>query len=131
MSLRIRNVAEPQPPDTWAARLAKLIPGEGLALYGAGTSVVPDDKPSGLWLLAGGCAILIIIVRLQATKDGQRGPQLLAVAIALVSFLLWLVALQPPNGPLDLGNNAWIPALAALLWATIVPTVYSGDKPPA
>jgi hypothetical protein len=129
MSLRIRKLAESEPADTWAARLAKLIPGEGLALYGAGTTIVPDNQPRGLWVLAAGCAVLIIIVRLKATKGGQQGPQLLSIAIALVSFLLWLVALQPPNGPVDLGVRSWIPALAALLWATIVPAVYTGDKP--
>lgn len=129
MGLRITSQAIPaeEPGDTWATRLAKLIPGEALALYGAGQTIVPDDQPSGLWILAAGCLLLIGILRWKATQAPRRQPQITAILIAMISFVLWILALQPPAGPVDLGDKAWLIALAALLWATIVPLVYKGD----
>lgn len=130
MTLRIQNGSgsEAEPGDTWATRLAKLIPGEALALYGAGQTIVPDDQPDGLWILAAGCLVLIGILRWKGTQLPHSRPQLTAVLIAMVSFGLWIAALQPPAGPIDLGDQAWLAALGALLWATIIPLIYKGDS---
>ena len=131
MSLRIYGrgaQADPEPGNSWTARLAKLIPGEALALYGAGQTIVPDNQPAGLWILAAGCLVLIGILRWKGTQDGSLPPQIPAIIIAAISFLLWVVALQPPAGPLDLGDKAWVAALVSLLWATIVPLIYKGDE---
>jgi len=132
MSLRIvsgkMSAADPDPPDGWAARLAKLIPAEALGLYGAGSALVPDDKVVGLWILAAACLVFAGALRYVATQDDAGKPQIIAVVLALISFVLWVVALQPPSGPVDLGDNAYLGGLAALLWGTIVPAFYKGER---
>lgn len=124
MTLRI----EPA-DDSWATRLAKLIPGEALALYGAGSAIVPDDQVWGLWALAFVTLAFTVALRWQATQS-TGGPQLTSVLIAALSFCLWVIALDRPAGPIDWPPDlVWIPALTSLLWATIVPVFYKGDPP--
>jgi hypothetical protein len=133
MSLRIHNpMAFRGAPgsadaDSWASRLAKLIPAEALGLYGAGQAIVPKDRPEGLWVLAAASLLLAGSIRWIATRDDDGRPQYRAVAIALFSFVLWVAALKPPTGPLDLGENAFYASLAALIWATTLPVFYKGD----
>jgi len=118
-----------EPGDTWATRLAKLIPGEALALYGAGTALVPDSEVRGLWFLALVCLAFTCALRWKATQSQGRGPQVWAVVIAAISFALWVAALDRPAGPIDWDDDTvWIPGLLALLWATIVPVFYTGDN---
>ncbi len=66
-------------------------------------------------------------IRWVATRDSSGQPQYRAVAIALVSFVLWVAALKPPTGPLDLGDYAFYASLAALIWGTALPALYKGD----
>jgi hypothetical protein len=124
---RLRGGSAGDEPDGWASRLAKLIPAEALGLYGAGQAIVPKTHPGGLWILAVASLFLAGAVRWIATRDQNGRPQLAAVGIALVSFVLWVAALKPPTGPLDLGDNAFYASLAALIWATALPVFYKGD----
>jgi len=113
--------------DGWPSRLAKLIPAEALGLYGAGTAIVPTGNKSGLWVLAAASLLVAAAVRFFATRDDTGRPQWAAIAIAMVSFALWVTALAPEAGPIDLGANAFYAALAALIWATVVPIFYTGS----
>jgi hypothetical protein len=134
MSLRIRKPLEgalrgrrDEDVDHWGSRLAKLIPAEALGLYGVGQALIPKGRTDGLWVLAGGCLIVSAWLRWVATRDDDGQPQLLAVGIALVSFTLWVAALKPPTGPIDLGANAVYIPLAAMVWAIVMPSLYKGD----
>lgn len=145
MSLRIRAAASPselegaQPADNadgWATRLAKLMPAEALGLYGAASSLIPavslDVTASArnvvLWILALVCLVFSAAIRLRATEQGGK-PQVTAVAIASISFVIWLTALGPPNSPVQLPNGyAFIGPLIAVVWATIISYFYRGDQ---
>ena len=116
------------PNDNWSDRLIKLIPAEALGLYGTGSSIVPDDEKFkyALWILALVCLGFTVIFRLQATKGKNGTPQYTSVFVASVSFILWVLALAPPVGPIDLGEHGFMAALIALFWATAVPIFYKG-----
>jgi len=115
-----------QKPDSWSDRIVKLIPAESLGLYGTGSAIVPDDQKAGLWILVAACLILTIVLRHTATKDEDGKPQFIAICISIVSLLLWLTALSPPVGPFDLGPNAYLGALLALIWGVLIPAIYKG-----
>ncbi|MCG8506937.1 MAG: hypothetical protein MI755_20195 [Sphingomonadales bacterium] len=116
-----------QREDGWGSRIAKLIPAEALGLYGAG-SAVAGGKALGLWILAAACLVLSGVLRYRATQDPATGsPQWSAVIIAVISFTLWVVALEPPAGPIELGENAYLAAIFALIWGAAVPAFYKGD----
>ncbi len=117
----------PAADDTWATRVGKLIPGEALGLYGAGLPIIPDHRTDALWILVAACLALSIWLRYLATRGEDGKPQPAAIGIAAISFLLWVCALEPPAGPLSLGENAFLVALAALIWGTAVPYFYEGD----
>lgn len=121
--------------DGWAARLAKLIPAEALGLYGVASSQVPaagtefdaQARAVTLWIVVLICLGFSAVIRLRATADGG-GPQWAAVAISVVSFLVWLVALGPPGSPVQLpAGFTFAGPLAAIIWATLVSYFYRGD----
>jgi hypothetical protein len=122
--------------DGWASRIAKLIPAEALGLYGTavgmvGTSTALNPKVA-MSIVTLACCVVTIMVRLQATRDPAegRGPQIAAVAIALISFLVWVAALGATGEAVSpfsgLPGVAYAP-LIALLWGTLVPYFYKGE----
>ncbi len=129
-----------QAGDGWSTRIAKLIPAEALGLYGSAVALVPDTpyRTAALWTIVTVCGLLAAVVRHRATRDPMTGrPQIAAIGIALVSFLIWLAALggTASTGPGSLAiSPITLPAglgfagsLAALLWGTMVPYFYMGD----
>ncbi|MFI8222445.1 hypothetical protein [Pseudomonas sp. NPDC085632] len=144
MSLRVRAPAPPselesgalpEPPDGWATRLAKLMPAEALGLYGAAAALVPGvsaeltvgSRIKVLWGVAIVCLLFSAAIRWQATTQNGK-PQIIAIAISSISFLIWLMALGPPNSPIQLSSGfAFVGPLIAVLWATIVSYFYRGD----
>lgn len=154
MSLRIHNASESFAPtrndhknaalalmatdksgDDWGTRLAKLIPAEALGLYGSVTALVPkisDQFPASsrtvtLWVLALVCILFSAVIRWKATAEGGK-PQIPAIAIAIISFLIWLLALGAPNSPIVLPDGyTFVGPVVALLWATIASYFYHGD----
>ncbi len=150
MSLRIQRNIPPSGPvgneegiqdpgqegDDWSARIVKLIPAEALGLYGSAIGLTAsfaaaDQKPA-LWLITAVCVAIIVMIRLRGTKDpvAGRGPQIKAIAISLISFLLWLAALAATGSsisPFSGIPHIAIAPLAALLWGTAVPYFYQGD----
>jgi hypothetical protein len=144
MSLRIARTIKPtsgeegieQPGDDWSSRIVKLIPAEALGLYGTAIGLIASlsdvERLIGIWLVSAVCLLLIIIVRIRATRDRAtgRGPQIKAIAVSLVSFTLWLAALAATG--VSISPFAGLPYLGitpllALLWGTTVPYFYRGD----
>ena len=118
--------------DEWGTRIAKLIPAEALGLYGSAVALVPATAASRgaiLWVIVAICCLLTIIIRYRATRDATtREPQILAIGIAVVSFVIWLTALGAPVSPIMLPKDlAFVGPLAALLWGTMVPYLYTGQ----
>lgn len=121
--------------DGWASRIAKLIPGEALGLYGTAAGLINPgrtDPAVALGLVTLACCIVTVMVRLRATRDPAegRGPQVVAIVIALVSFLLWVAALGATGqgiSPLSGVPGIDYAPLLALLWGTLVPYFYKGE----
>ena len=131
------GIEEPgQEGDDWSARIVKLIPAEALGLYGSAVGLIASfsegEKQAALWLVAAVCVLIIVVIRMRATQDkaAGRGPQIKAISIALVSFIIWLAALAATGAQISpfvgLPHIAIAP-LAALLWGTVVPYFYQGD----
>jgi hypothetical protein len=129
-SLRIRRAsadAAPSAPNggnDYLARLVKLVPGEVLALYLTFKGVVSPYL--GIWALV--CFVLVIIVRLVATREGGKPPQVAAAIIAAVSFVFWIYGtggyflnFQLPT------NSSGIVSAAIGVWTFVVPLFYKGD----
>lgn len=80
--------------------------------------------------------VLVIVVRWQATRDPFSGhAQWGAVAIAAISFFLWVPTMNGSFGIMELASNAglidwkqpvqdFIPELALIFWTLIVPVFY-------
>ena len=98
-------------PTSNGQKIVNLIPAEALGLYGTGTAIITKTaidsdgneivfvEHSDKLILAGACFILIILVRVILTKESPDDkPQLIAIGIAMVSFLLWLLVLGGAAG---------------------------------
>jgi hypothetical protein len=142
MSLRIRKRSQleglevpGEEADGWASRVAKLIPGEALGLYGTAAGLIDTnrmDPKIALGMVTVACCIITVMIRIALTRDpaAGRGPQIAAVAISLLSFLLWVAALGASGQGMspfsDVPGVNYAP-LAALLWGTLVPYFYKGE----
>jgi hypothetical protein len=122
--------------DGWASRVAKLIPAEALGLYGTATGMIAGNANIDPTVALAGvtvvCCVVTVMVRLKATRDPAegRGPQVAAIVIALVSFLLWLAALGATGegvSPFSGAPGIAYAPLVALLWGTLVPYFYKGE----
>ena len=118
----------PPAPDSWSDRIVKLIPAEALGLYGAGQAIIPDGGKYGMYFLTVACIAATVIFRFNATRGRGHKPQTTAIAISVISFLLWLLAISNAIGPFELptGSEYWS-GLLALTWGVILPGLYKGD----
>lgn len=113
-----------QEGDVYLARLVKLIPAEVVALYLTFKEVA--ETWLGVW--AAICLVLVLFVRVLGTRNGpQVSAQRTAVAVAAVSFVLWVYATggtildwEPPDVPGAI-------SVAVGLWTFVVPWFYKGD----
>ena len=142
MSLRVHGMplgggeapAVPTAPDGWATRLAKLIPAEALGLYGAATGVLPPMPDNTtlrlvfLIIIAVACLVMSIVIRYKSTSLATGSPQIWAIVISSVSFVIWLMSLGIPNSPIPIPQElAFIPTIIAVLWTTAIGVFYRGD----
>lgn len=141
MSLRVHGMpmgggdapSVPTAPDGWATRLAKLIPAEALGLYGASTGLLPSTLDSTLRLvllivIAVICLAISIAIRVKSTSLATGSPQILAIVISSVSFVIWLMTLGIPNSPVPIPQElAFIPTIIAVIWTTAIGIFYRGD----
>lgn len=107
----------------WADRLIKLIPSEILAAYVSGRALAPEYEQ--YW--APVCLALLLIVRAIGTKAPNSSTQWGAVAIAAISFLIWVYSIGGFFFSLKI-NDAAIPALAMIAWTVIAPILYKGNE---
>ena len=121
-SSRASTVGRPAGPvDPWLARLVKLVPAEVVAVYLAGRPLA-QERYAGSWPVV--CLVLVVIVRAWATSD-RRGPQWVSVAIAAVSFVLWVYAMGGRFLTYNVDVN--LAALGVLVWTTLVPAFWRGE----
>jgi len=129
-------VPPPSPGDTYLSRLAKMIPGEAITLYGAGSGLIPKVAPmtGGLapaqallgWSIV--CAIAVVLLRYKSTQDAAGKPQWAAIWIALISFSIWLYAIGGPFEAFSIKPSGdYLGSLVILAWTFFVPLLYRGD----
>ena len=92
--------------------------------------------PAMAWLVL----ILVILLRWQATRDAAGNPQWGAVAIAAISFFLWVPTLDGGSfGILEFLNAVgwvdWTPAIQKfvpevllIFWTLLIPAFYKPEK---
>ena len=108
----------------YAERLVKLIPAEVTVLYTTGIAYAASW--ADWWGMV--CLALVILIRGVTTAEDDRGPQVIAVGISCVSFIIWVyvsgqalpylpAGLLPENGP----------QLAIMVWTVALPYLYRGD----
>jgi hypothetical protein len=125
----IRSVAREPTTDfkDYLGRLTKLIPAEVISLYLVGKGIIQADRNLLLfWTLF--CFVGVILVRLYGTADPQKNlpPQLSAVFIACISYLIWIYSM----GDVFVTLGVHFPSLSSLLvlsWTFVVPYIYKGD----
>ena len=103
-------------------RLVKLVPAEILAVYLAGRPHA--EAVHGAWPLV--CLGLLVVVRIWGTHERGHGPQWSAIAVAAISFLIWVLALD--GKILSLTVNADLASLLVLVWTTLAPLIVQGDR---
>jgi hypothetical protein len=116
----------------YADRLQKLVPAEVISLYLAGSGVIGAPDNAGLlgavWTVV--CLVGVIAIRVWGTRDSGPAarPQWPAVAIAAVSFLIWVYQLG--GGPFARAGlyDARAASLLLLSWTFFVPLFYRGDQ---
>jgi hypothetical protein len=125
--VRAVSAAAAEPPDPYFARLVKLVPSEVLALFVTFKQAATGFL--GVWSLI--CLGLVIVVRTIGTRQAGKPIQWLAVAVAAISFALWVYAtggylegLKLPDAP----SNAQAGLSIAIgVWTFVVPYFYKGD----
>ena len=113
--------------EAYLERLLKLIPAEVVSIYPVGRSLIADDMQQGLWATI--CLMICVVFRTRMTRGPDGRPQWPAVAIAAVSFIIWVYVLGAHVVGFALPDQykVW-PALMLLAWTTIVPAVYTGGS---
>lgn len=115
-------------PDGPLARIAKLVPAEALGLYSAGLPVIHSasegqrDAMLAAWAVS--ALVFCIFVRVRETAGSDGKPQVRAIGIALISFVIWLCMLPAGSSPLPI-QGAWL-TLVAIAWGTMIPFIYKG-----
>jgi uncharacterized membrane-anchored protein len=142
MSLRVNGPPlapgdNPPPQDNntdgWASRLAKLIPAEALGTYAAVVALIPVSftgvgRVIALIVVALACIAMLVVVRVKSTSKGGVKPQVLAIVISAISFVIWTATLGT-NSPIPLPESvAWLPTALAALWVAGVGVFYRGDE---
>lgn len=138
-----QGVPPPSPPQAgptgaqqYLARVLKLIPAEVVSLYQGVRGIMETASAGGdadakvwlLWLPWVGL-LLVIFVRAWGTRDSTgswRTVQWGAVAIAAVSFIVWVVSLGHPMACLEF-NKPWLGSVLLMVWPFLVPYFYKGD----
>jgi hypothetical protein len=114
-------------PDPYFARLVKLVPAEVLALFVTFKQAAVSFL--GTWSLI--CLVLVVIVRTIGNKQAGKPIQWIAVAVATISFGLWVYATGGHLGALKLPNKPEAEAAVSIaigVWTFVVPYFYKGDE---
>lgn len=132
----IKRVAADKSEDfkDYLGRLIKLIPAEVLSLYLVGKGVIASGEsaqaPLNYWIgWTVFCLLAVLAVRLFGTSDPKTNqpPQIPAVLIACVSYLIWVYSM----GDVFALLKVYEPKLGSLMvlgWSFVVPYFYNGDR---
>jgi len=138
---------------SYMERLVKLVPAEAVAVYPllyneAKGLADAGNRARAIVLVSWIILAIVIVLRLQSTAVPQRGPQWLAVAVATVSYIIWVYVfggyfgiegwMQPwlpglSSDPAALPDpdmakfKSLIGSLALVCWTLVVPAIYKGD----
>ncbi len=116
--------------DPFLAKLVKLVPAEVVSLYMAGSGIIQTDAASKVSLLAGWtgvCLVLVVLVRARATRSATGRTQWSAVAIAAVSYVVWVYAMGGVFASYPSIHSPVLGALAVLLWTFVAPMLVRAD----
>lgn len=119
--------AEGDNGDSYLSKLVKLIPAEVMALYTSGLAQIPALLPPNqmlvpaLWLVV--CFIIVIVVRILATKNPNTSPDWKIVTLSAIAFLIWSYS---GGGPWET-YGLYLPylgSLAVMFWTFFAPYIY-------
>lgn len=133
--------ATPPALDSYLERLVKLVPAESICAYPLLSGYAGAQ---GLWAEVLVSWVLLVVsgvLRWHATKGGTGQPQWPALAVALVSFVIWVgvmgghFGITALIGWLGLGSLAealaaaseFLTVLALVIWTILIPVFYQGD----
>ncbi len=117
----------------YLGRLVKLIPAEVISLYLVGKGIIAtgQGQPTPLpywigWTIF--CLVAVLVVRLYGTAEPRENqpPQMVAVAIACISYLVWIYSMGDVFALLN-WHDPKLGSLAVLAWSFAVPYFYKGD----
>jgi hypothetical protein len=140
------RIASPQGRDdeakNYLERLLLLMPGEIVALYLAGRSAItgyfestpktasniPESTTWIVWTIV--CIGLFVVIRRWGTSDKTRSirPEWWAIAIAGISFLVWVYSC---GDVFKVAFDIWNPLVATLLvmvWTFVTPLFYNPNR---
>jgi hypothetical protein len=107
-------------------RLLKMIPGEIVGVYMIGSGFLPPDAPAFMigWPVV--CLILLIILRIYGTAEGNDPWQRVPVFVAAGAFVLWIFWLGGPFELLQVPYRENLASLAVAVWSFVIPIFYKG-----
>lgn len=140
---------EPLEPDFYMSRLIKLLPAEAVAVYPMLHNNAEDVAEASAQISSGAgwlpiamawfVLMLVILLRWQATRDANGNAQWGAVAIAAISFFLWVPTMNGSFGILEFATAAeWIawpkpveefvPEVLLIFWTIVIPAFYKPEN---
>lgn len=133
------NAAESQAPfQAYMDRLIKLIPAEIIGVYltvrgfwmdGTPVATTPGSVSStflGFWPVV--CVVLLWVTRGWGTRapDGSwKSVQIVPIALATVSFLIWIYAIG--DAVFGVKPDPRLISTAVVVWVFLVPVFYKGS----
>jgi hypothetical protein len=153
-SIRTRGDADTSASTgSYMERLVKLVPAEAVAVYPllfneAKSLAEFGNRARAIALVSWIILAIVIVLRWQATATPERGAQWAAVAVAAISYIIWVYVLGGHFG-VEGWLHPWLPAasgdpsaapdpdmakfkgligsLALVSWTLVVPAVYKGE----
>jgi len=125
--------SQPTEFEKWVAAVTKLIPGEVVAAYLAGKSIMQlGSPPAGIWFWIGWtifCLLLVIGLRRWMTSDKSAGvpAEWSAVWTSVLSFVVWVYSFGDVFQMLGLWNKT-LAALVLIGWTPASPLILLGFK---
>lgn len=112
--------------DEYLSRLLKLLPSESVALFTLGAALFKDFRGQLVSLVVG--LLVLLAIRVRSTRSAMTGrPQWMAVAVSVISYLVWIVVLGGPVA-MRITDDPRYAVLFMAAWTTLVPTFYKGDN---